>query len=135
MDESFTRQVRPARRARRRRRSLCSSAARRAQGCCTAGARSEVADAEFSRDRIVRDFLSHQHEPAAKHSDVETKMTRVSILDFFLLREQIEEQRGEAGVAQDFGYGLIARAAPAAPAAMGKENEAARFFRNLQVAG
>ena len=60
-------------------------------------------------------------------------MTRISVLHFFCLSEQVEEESAKAGTAQDFGYGLVARATPAASAAVRKEDKTAAAFRDLEI--
>jgi len=85
--------------------------------------------------RIVGDFFRDQRQPPAEQPDVETQMASVSILDFFVRRQKIEEQGSEARVAQEFRHRLVARALPAAPAAMRKEDESARIFGDLKIAG
>ena len=59
----------------------------------------------------------------------------IIIFDLVLRRQQVEEQRGQTRIAQHFGDRLITRAPPAAPAAMRKQDEPARVFRNFQIAG
>src|SRR5664279_2983666 len=85
--------------------------------------------------RIVRDFFRHHREPPAQQTDIEPQMSAVSVLCFLMSCEKIEEQRRHSGVAQYLRDCLVARTAPAAPAAVRKQNQATRIFRNLEIAG
>ncbi len=78
--------------------------------------------------------IGRRAEPFGEEADVEAQMPGANIDRFFFAREQIEEQRGEAGVVQDPGDEAVTLAMPAAAAAVSKEDDATRGVRHGQIA-
>ena len=70
------------------------------QGCAAASTRSKIAEAETVRRRFMQNPIGRRAEPFGEQADVEAQMPGANIDRFFFAREQIEEQRGEAGVVQ-----------------------------------
>jgi hypothetical protein len=93
------------------------------QRCASAGARSEIADAEIARFRLRDEPPRHFREPTRQQADVESQPLRDIVLD--LLRgQQIEKQRAIARFADDSRDELIARTVPAAAAAVRENHDA-----------
>jgi hypothetical protein len=63
------------------------------------------------------------HKALGEQTYVEAMLARVHVGRFFVRREQIKKQRGQFAIVQRARDKLIARTVPAAPAAMGEEDE------------
>src|SRR5438034_1149088 len=81
------------------------------------------------RRRMSRKKIDRAGEPLSKQPDVEPQVARVLIDRLFCFGEQIEEQCSQPGLLKLAGYEPIARAMPAAAAAMCEKNNAAGIGR------
>ena len=78
--------------------------------------------------------MSGVYEAFAQQRDIEAEMTRVILQPFLLFGQQVEEQRTEARALQVTRHRLIARASPAAAAAMGENHQPACRGRHREIA-
>jgi len=83
------------------------------------GAGPEVAPAERRAVRLGADPLGGGQQATAEQFDVEDVPAVAALLG----GEQIEEQGGKSGSVERPGHGLVPRAVPAAPAAVGEEHD------------
>ena len=74
-------------------------------------------------------------EPPGQQPDVEPERPRAGVDPLLGLGEQVQQQRSVAGVLQPGGDLPVARAVPAAAAAVGEQDHAARQLRDGEVAG
>ncbi len=96
------------------------------QCCCRAGAGPEVADLQVSRFRLLHQPIRNRHEPAGKQSDVEPEAARAPV-HLFLVQSQKVDQEGREAIALQFRRDkTVARAMPAAPAAMREQYDSTR---------
>jgi len=99
-----------------------------------AGTRAEKAEFEICDLVSVGGPSRRFNEPACEHHDVEPKMACEILLLFFTRREQVKQQRGDAGFLQHARDVLIARASPAAAAPVRKQHEPVRIPGHGQIA-
>ena len=104
---------------------------RRQQRRRGAGAGAEVADGGPRRARLGAQPSGHLDQAAGEQADVE----HVGPVPFLLGGEQVEQQRAQAGILQNAGDMLVARAVPAAAAAVDEHHNPWGACRHGQVAG
>ena len=88
----------------------------------------EVPDREVLRGRLAAHPLGGAAQPAGEELHVEDQGPVLRLVG----REEVEEQRRDGGVPQRAGDVGVARAQPAAAAAVGEEDEPASLRRNAQ---
>lgn len=74
-------------------------------------------------------------ESFRKETDIEPELHSCPINVFFLDGQQIDEQCRQSGPIKDIRHIPVARAQPAASAAMGKHHEPLRIIRDCEIAG
>jgi len=88
-----------------------------------AGAGPEVADSGLGRARLGAQPSGDLGQALAQQADIE----HVGPVDFLLGGEQVEKERGQAGIVQDAGDIPVAGAVPAAAAAVGEDHDPSGF--------
>ena len=73
-------------------------------------------------------------EAFAQQRDIEAELTRVILQPFLLFGQQVKQQRTEARALQVTRHRLIARASPAAAAAMGENHQPTCRGRHREIA-
>src|SRR5258706_1924282 len=89
------------------------------------GTRAEISDRSDARFGLREDPVRRALEPGGEEIDVEPQMAGMAIGVLLFGGEQVEEERTEAGLLDDAGDLLVARAVAAAAAAMREEDERA----------
>lgn len=107
---------------------------RRDEGSAATGARSEITDSQLARRGVLHCPMSGMDESLGEEADVEAMLRGLQIDCFFFACEQVEKQCRQTCLVQSARNGLIARAMPAAPAAMGEEDEHGGPIRQSQRA-
>src|SRR5579871_4424986 len=102
---------------------------------CRRGARacSKVPEPQFLQARLPANPIRNPNQTMAQHRDIETQLCRLVIDGFFLLGQQIRQDRSDCTPVEDFRNVAVPGAVPAAPAAVGEQYEArgARWHRNV----
>src|SRR5436190_7862735 len=99
-----------------------------------AGARSKVTKAQVLRSRLAHHPLGSVDEALGQQVDVESMLRSLNIERFLFGCEQIEKEVPESGLVQNSRDKLIARAMPAAAAAVHEEDQHRRTLRNCKTA-
>src|SRR4051812_7058918 len=90
------------------------------------GARPEQSRRKISRLLLAREPSQRGRESIRQEVDVEAQVACQTLGLLFAWREQIHEQRGKPGLVQRFRHEPVARAEPATPGAVRKNDHAAR---------
>ena len=102
---------------------------RRGAKCRAApGAGPEIAGLQVHGFRQVQGPVDRQLQPRGEQADIEN----VAPVQFLVRRKQVQQQGRQSRLAQSRGNVVVARAQPAAAAAMGEYDNALRGFRNAQ---
>src|SRR5439155_16591747 len=86
------------------------------QSRSAAGARAEITDSQLLRVRLIGDPLACFDEPSCEQANVESQAPGHVVFALFLLREQVNQQRGDAGLADGARDKLVAGTVTAAAA-------------------
>ena len=89
--------------------------------CASAGA--ETADAQVIQIALVDSPVDGGNDPPTKPRDIETKLVRKLIDGLFMCRQQIQQQRCEAGSRECLGDFAVPGTVSAASAPMRKHNQ------------
>src|SRR5215468_626434 len=126
-------QVRPPA-ARNDRADLLAQSGGGHQGRRRARARSEIADPQIPRLLLTGEPLGRRDQSHGQQLDVEAEMARKNVHRLFFAREQVEQQRADAGFANNTRHTPVSRAVTAAPAAVREYRDSARAARDHQGA-
>ena len=74
------------------------------------------------------------HQPVRKQADIKSELAGLHVHGFLFAREQIEQQGGESQIVQRARDELIARAMPAAAAAVREEDQSLRAVGHSEIA-
>src|SRR5256885_13350335 len=75
------------------------------------------------------------NEPIGEQGDIESKFRGLRVGNVFLLGQQVEQQGAEMSTLQYFRDRAIPRAVPATSASVGEDHQAARVWRQTEIAG
>ncbi len=95
------------------------------------GARAEVPHCQLGRRSVRLDPLRHPEETLSEQGDVE----HVRPVGLFVRREEVEQQRRDAGFVQDGADVAVPGAVATAAAPVGEEHDCAGTFGHDQIAG
>ena len=101
------------------------------RGAACAG--TEISDGQIARFFLLPDPLGSVHKALGQQTDVESEFTSVDVERFFLRRKQIKKYGSEVGLIECARDKLITRTVRAAPAAVRKQDERHRVFRNRKA--
>jgi hypothetical protein len=68
--------------------------------------------------------IGDRHEAPGEKTDIETQRGSMVVDQFFVLRQQVNEDRGDRASIQDVSNPAISRAMPAAAASVRKDHQA-----------
>src|SRR5207245_4442239 len=106
---------------------------RRDEGGGGAGAGAEVTDPEPARLRALAEPVGDLDEALGQQADVEAQAGRPDVGHLLLRREEVDEQRREPRLVEQLRHVTVARAEPAAAAAVGEQHDGAGAVGESQV--
>jgi hypothetical protein len=98
-------------------------------------ARAETAERKHAQIGLLVRPVRRVHQPPAEQRDVEAVLARLDVALFLDPGEEIEKQRRDSRMLQLRGDPDVARAVPAAAAAVREQHDPFRARRNGEVAG
>ncbi len=98
------------------------------------GAGSEEGEGEGGGAGVEAEPAGDFEEAAGEQVDIEAEVAGEFVLGFFLFGEEVEEEGGEAGFAEDAGDVLVAGAVSAAAAAVDEDDDGGGPWGDLEVA-
>ena len=95
----------------------------------------EVAERQTANEIPALDPVGGREQPPGEKRDVEAQVSALDVEGLLLRRQQVDQERGHARFAQLPRDELVARALPAAAAAVGEDHEALDRVRDLEIPG